>query len=563
MLSGIKTIKKRKRKEKAKASTTGGGDNDNNVNNNNDNDNDKNDRGQSRPAIGTDGDGKEEGDVVHVHVQQAPPHPQSNLSVAEEIKRQLAPGGGIKAGVSSSLAPPASKKTVTAAATQSTTRLVNDHVDRLLLGSRITSSGGGGDGRQPQMKGDGDGVDERTIILTTGDNSSTSTMMKQREDFRAGARKGKLKHHQGTTISHQERGEQMTVADMVQQEKQYQQQVEDNMDEVYAKNVLRLGSRYKGSELTQTLIAGATAGADEEDKMDMTMYTSVSHRLTGVAAAERNRSRALKLNDRQSQMTAKSWWWLESSQFAKHRLLALGNYVSLVYAPPSESLQEPQKQGPKHSYSHYPTLYLVPLTFHESFASCDDNVWDEVKRFQTALRNMFHKVCDDDKQPMGLVTCETVLNSNHNNTNALMQAKMELFCVPKHVEADAPMYFRSSLTEQIEEWGTHSHKLLRITAQKSLKQCVPQKMTSSFSYFYVDWGGGGSNGNINDGYAQMIESNSFSRDFGADTLSGMMNADVRRMRRGMTKTSSEQEKQLILSFLQEWKPFDWTVHLDK
>lgn len=64
----------------------------------------------------------------------------------------------------------------------------------------------------------------------------------------------------------------------------------------------------------------------------------------------------------------------------------------------------------------------------ESFASCEDEVWEEVTRFRTSLRNMFAK---EDK---GVLFCETVLP-----TKGLWQARMDVIPVPKTVQEDAEM----------------------------------------------------------------------------------------------------------------------------
>lgn len=68
-------------------------------------------------------------------------------------------------------------------------------------------------------------------------------------------------------------------------------------------------------------------------------------------------------------------------------------------------------------------------------------------------------------------------------------------------------YFKSALTEQAEEWGTHT-KILPIKKGKGLRQSIPK----GFDYFYIEWEGGG--------FAQIIETNSFPKDFALDTIAG-------------------------------------------
>jgi hypothetical protein len=120
--------------------------------------------------------------------------------------------------------------------------------------------------------------------------------------------------------------------------------------------------------------------------------------------------------------------------------------------------------------------------------------------------------------------------------------------IPIPQNQDAPMFFKSALTEQAEEWGTHT-KLLS-TRDKGLRRTIPKR----FPYFYVEYAPG-------DGFAQIIETQSFPKDFGVDTIAGVMRMDPIRLRRKQT-VSVDEEKRMILNFLAKWKPFDWTVELD-
>lgn len=109
-------------------------------------------------------------------------------------------------------------------------------------------------------------------------------------------------------------------------------------------------------------------------------------------------------------------------------------------------------------------------------------------------------------------------------------------------------FFKSALTEQADEWGTHT-KLLS-TRNKGVRRIIPK----TFPYFFVEWAPG-------DGFAQIVESSNFPKDFGADTIAGVLHLDPIRFQRKQ-KVSVETEKQLILDFLSKWKPFDWTLELD-
>jgi hypothetical protein len=310
-----------------------------------------------------------------------------------------------------------------------------------------------------------------------------------------------------------------TIQEMIQEE----QNNTRSMDEVFARNVARVGSRYKGSDFA----SGSKTGADEDDtQVDMKMFTSQKN-ITTLAAQQKERSRQLAAHDKEQSLTKKFWWWMESPSFEKHTLLALGNHVSMVMVPPHLSLT-PGTQ-----------VYLVPIKHADSLVNCEDDVWNEISQFQTALRKMYAK---ENKEVLFI---ETVLPSS----KGLWQTRLEAIPVLKRHANDAPMYFKSALTEQAEEWGTHT-KLLS-TREKGLRGTIPKR----FPYFFVEWA------SPRQGYAQIIETTSFPKDFGIDTIAGMMQMDPLKFR-ARQKTTAETERQLILNFIAKWKPFDWTLELD-
>eukprot|EP00557_Chaetoceros_sp_GSL56_P004031 CAMPEP_0176505014 /NCGR_PEP_ID=MMETSP0200_2-20121128/16260_1 /TAXON_ID=947934 /ORGANISM="Chaetoceros sp., Strain GSL56" /LENGTH=490 /DNA_ID=CAMNT_0017904523 /DNA_START=2380 /DNA_END=3852 /DNA_ORIENTATION=+ len=370
-----------------------------------------------------------------------------------------------------------------------------------------------------------------TLVVTTWTSSSNQQQPTlQKEDFKRGAKKGKVNTKESFFHADQDK----TIQDLVQEEKHLQLLAQSakragsgsgGMDEMYTRNIARLGSRYKASEFK--VMAGSSAGADEEDMagdggIDMTMFTSNERRLTDAAKQNREMSKQMALAQKEQKVTSLCWWWMESSSFQKHRLLSLGDYVSLVFVPSHLALVEFQ-------------CYLVPIKHSESFACCEDEVWDEVTRFRTCLRNMFAK------EGKGVLFCETVLP-----TKGLWQARMDVIPVPKTVQEDAEIFFKSALAEQSEEWGTHN-KILS-TRGKGLRRTIPK----GFPYFNVEWDDGG--------YAQIIETNTFPKDFGIDTIAGMM--DVNPLRFDRKPKAVDHDRGKILEFVKHWKEFDWTLSLD-
>ena len=241
---------------------------------------------------------------------------------------------------------------------------------------------------------------------------------------------------------------------------------------------------------------------------------------------QRETSRAFAKSDRQDKMISKLWWWIESNQFDRRRLVALGNHVCLAMAPLALSLIKGQ---------HF---YLVPLQHVESMAAAEDEVWDEIIRFQSSLRALFAT------QNLSLVFFETVLPNT-----SFWQTKLECVAIPRAQWLDAPLFIKQALLEQAQDDGTHQ-KVMQVTLTKGLRASVPK----NFSYIYMEY-------DQQQGYVQMIESRDFPRDFAVDTIAGMIQEDPMRFRRKQS-VDPQEERNLMLAFLDKWKAFDWTLQLD-
>lgn len=280
-------------------------------------------------------------------------------------------------------------------------------------------------------------------------------------------------------------------------------------NEQAARDIFRRGKKRKIKSLHSD---------DEEELLEQLEQGPRKERHTGKSD-EREKARHLAQYDQQQRWIDQSWWWMESSRFAKHRLLAHGQHVALTLAPPALSLGE----------YHF---YLVPVQASSSWAGCDEVAWTELDRFQSSLRTMYKK------EHKTVLFYETVLNAKGK------QAKMEGVVVP--IDHDAPLCFQSALVEQADELGTHQ-KLMK-TKDKGLRRTVP----SHLEYFYINWG------DNHEGFAQIIETK-FPKDFGADVIASMLEVEPLRLRKQQPSLSLVDEKHRILDFLGKYKDYDWTV----
>jgi len=446
-----------------------------------------------RILLGTSSSGRGEDRITRVASRSIPTKNEASTSFSNRNFRSGQNGGGVDVGNDSNM----------------DTR-TDDVLDRLERMGKVTATSFSATESNDDAK--------RTILMS---DSASGFDVANLKHLSKRQRKKKFTANNNTTTN-----DNPTIEDMISEERSSQIMNSSSMDETYARNIARLGSRYKNTEYGKRS-AGATAGADEDDytqnDIDMTLFQS---RSDTPASYVREQSRQIARSKTELSITNKCWWWLESSSFRKHTLLSLGNHVTLVLMPSHRSIVEFQ-------------CCIVPIQPAESFVSCDDEVWDEVHRFRTSLRNMFRK------EGKAVLFCESVLPSN-----GFWQTRMDVIPVPIHIEQDAPIYFKSALTEEAEEWGTHT-KLLSTSnnSQGGLRRTIPKK----FPYFHVEWDNGG--------YAQIIETNSFPKDFATNTIAGMMEIDPVRFNR--KPKSVDDDRNNVLEFVKKWKSFDWTFELDE
>jgi len=417
-------------------------------------------------------------------------------------------------------------------------------------------------------------ADVDSIIIQQSGKSSKSNIQYEHETKLRYNSRGKLSNHAHTTLRAKTEKE-MSIDEMIKQERSNN----SNMDEVFARNMIKMGKGY--NKLDKIMGKVDESGVDEEDMLQETsllvnMYKSNDDKLSPAELAAKSKSKQIAQHDAISKWTAKSWWWMESSNFNKQYLIALGEKISLVMTPTHKTLQQHDnnvKLGKKWNGGQ---CWIVPLAYSESFVSLDEDSWYEVKRFQSSLRQMFAK------DGRGVIFIETVTRTSKGGGGGggmALQAKMEVIPVPKSVERDAPLYFKSGLAEVAQEWGTHNKCIVLDGKNKTLRSAVPR---SGFPYFYCGWPSDGNN----EGYCQLIEneddgddycddnnnggygggmrsgggSKRFPRDFGIDTIGGIMGCDPMRFQR--KRPAQDGDRGEILKFLEYWKPFDWTLELD-
>lgn len=336
----------------------------------------------------------------------------------------------------------------------------------------------------------------------------------------------------------------------------------DDMDENFRRNVLRLGDRYQGSDMTSKggFGGGNRSGYDEEDDIDMTMFQSrggdggdPNLRLESKSDIMKAINKSKKTQD----IISKCHLCHESSYFKQYSnyVISTGDYTMLRV----------KRGGYRLSDLH---CEIVPLHHIESIRKCQDKeeVCIEIERYKSCLRR-FYEVSGLKVSPgspgsegpgSGSEGCSAVFMEAAVGFSSMPHTVID--CVPVKIgdEKNAGMFFSEAISSQGEEWSQHQ-KVIKLRRERRLHRAVPEH----FEYLCIEWGDDQSTSAEGgyEGIAHAIESGgSIDRMFCLDVMAGMMEEDPMKIRSKM-KISDLEEKRVIDNFRKLWSPHDWTKYL--
>ena len=214
---------------------------------------------------------------------------------------------------------------------------------------------------------------------------------------------------------------------------------QNDMDEIFRENVLRLGERYKGSELGKmgAFGNGDLTGQDEEEEIDMKMFEN-KFEVDNDSSNKKSKKQILKkigndnrresnnenekLDSKQREILNRCPHCCDSSNFKKHLTVSKGEHTILRLKAGSNVL------GPMH-------CIITPVTHSASFLKCEDEVEVEVTRYKSCLQRMF------ERNGQSVLFLESALGfSKHPH------ACIDVVPIPKGMEGEARMSFREVRT---------------------------------------------------------------------------------------------------------------------
>ncbi|XP_050189572.1 CWF19-like protein 2 [Myiozetetes cayanensis] len=254
--------------------------------------------------------------------------------------------------------------------------------------------------------------------------------------------------------------------------------------------------------------------------LDDMFVSKAAKRARSGEEEETQRRKAIQEHQQLAARMEKCPYCFDSSALSKHLIIAIGTKVYLSL-PSNQSLTE----------GH---CLIAPLQHHTAATLLDEDIWEEIQMFRSALVKMF------EAKDLDCVFLET-------NMSMKKRYHMVYECIPlpKEVGDMAPIYFKKAIMESDEEWSMNK-KLIDLSS-KDVRKSVPKGLP----YFSVDFG-------LQGGFAHVIEDqHNFPHYFGKEIIGGMLDLEPRLWRKGIRQNFEEQRKK-VLQFAQWWKPYDFT-----
>ena len=357
--------------------------------------------------------------------------------------------------------------------------------------------------------------DYRSIALKKIQKKNTL----QREDLQRGSLTGKLKTNKDDLSESDIR--ELVAAERLGGE---------DMDKVFEENILRLGGRYKGTEVGGKGGKGDSAGADEDEEVDMRLFQRAGDYLTDTQAMRRNIMKTLGERKKLNSAVERCQYCHSSGAFLSHLTLSVGDYTMLRLKPLALSLCEGHCE-------------IVPLQHTSSMVQCEEEVWLEIERYKSCLRRM--------AEADGKVSIFTEVAMSFGKR---MHCAIDCIPIKRSLVEDAKMRVLQALNSCDEEWGTHK-RIMHTSAEKPLQTCVPKQF--QYVYFEIEEKAGC--------YHIIDREENFSPFYCIEVINGLMKKDINFNRKGLAyshKGDEETGRRAADNFAKRYGQYDWTQYIE-
>ncbi|GAO48984.1 hypothetical protein G7K_3145-t1 [Saitoella complicata NRRL Y-17804] len=199
---------------------------------------------------------------------------------------------------------------------------------------------------------------------------------------------------------------------------------------------------------------------------------------------------------------------------------------------------------PSPSLSPYSAI-IVPLQHRVNTLECDDDEWDEIRNYMKCLLRMY------DEMNMDCIFFEDASRPRRRG-----HTQIEACPIPRDIAGMVPGYFREAILAADEEWSQHKPIIDTLARAKSGqgKFAFRKSMVKEMPYFHVWY-------EIDGGVGHVVESeDKWPRYFEREVIAGILDLGVEVWRqRGRWRRGGEGEREE--KFRKAWAKWDWTGSL--
>ncbi|XP_063364998.1 CWF19-like protein 2 [Cydia amplana] len=254
------------------------------------------------------------------------------------------------------------------------------------------------------------------------------------------------------------------------------------------------------------------------DDLEDIFTDEISKNRSEAKDSEREKQRAIQAHSKMEKSLEGCEYCLDSKNMLKHLMVSCGNKVYLAL-PAKKSLVKGQ-------------CIITTIQHSTCVTAVDEDVWEEIMNYRQALTKFFNS---QDKDVVFFETATRLHKFPHLVINCIP--------LPRDVGDMASIYFKKALLECEAEWSVNK-KVVELKG-KNIRKGVPKGLP----YFWVDFA-------MDPGFAHVIEDQQlFPKNFAEEIIGGILDLDHYLWKNPKREPSNEQ-RQKVLEFSREWKPFD-------